>query len=243
MRKKTQEEFVKEVYDLVGDEYTVLGEYITANTKIRMRHNTCGHEYEVTPSNFITRDRCPNCRYISLRKTTDEFKQHVYDLVGDEYTVLGEYKTVTTKIRMRHNTCGHEYEVTPKNFKRGDRCPKCGKRRKDADTFKKEVYDLVGDEYTVLGEYENLTTKILMRHNKCGYEYKVKPHSFKFGGARCPKCAGNIKKDIDIFKKEVYDLVGDEYTVLGEYKNTNSNIRIRHNACGYEYDTKPRVFK
>ena len=33
-----------------------------------------------------------------------------------------------------------------------------------------------------------------------------------------------------MFKKEVYDLVGDEYTVIGEYINSDSLIDIRHNS-------------
>ena len=32
-KKKTQEEFIKEVYELVGDEYTVLGKYVTYEKK------------------------------------------------------------------------------------------------------------------------------------------------------------------------------------------------------------------
>lgn len=40
------------------------------------------------------------------KRTTEEFKKLVYDLVGDEYTVLGEYTTTLTKIQMRHNKCG-----------------------------------------------------------------------------------------------------------------------------------------
>jgi len=49
-KRKTHEEFIQEVYDLVGNEYTVLGKYINATTKILIRHNTCGHEYVVTPA-------------------------------------------------------------------------------------------------------------------------------------------------------------------------------------------------
>ena len=36
-------------------------------------------------------------------------------------------------------------------------------KRKTHDTFIKEVYDLVNDEYIVLGNYINNKTKILMK--------------------------------------------------------------------------------
>ena len=64
------------------------------------------------------------------RKTTREFKQEVYNLVGNEYSVLGEYITNKTKIKMRHNKCGYEYEVTPNSFlSTGNRCRECWKKR------------------------------------------------------------------------------------------------------------------
>ena len=34
-------------------------------------------------------------------------------------------------------------------------------------------------------------------------------------------------KDTEYFKREVYDLVGDEYEVLGEYVNTHTKIKLK----------------
>ena len=49
-------------------------------------------------------------------KSTKEFKEEVYDLVGDEYEVIGEYVNSQEKIMMRHNVCGCEYPVLPSMF-------------------------------------------------------------------------------------------------------------------------------
>jgi len=63
-KRKTQEEFEKEVYDLVGQEYTVIGEYVTGKTDIIMRHNICNREYPVKPRNFLyNKNRCPLCNH------------------------------------------------------------------------------------------------------------------------------------------------------------------------------------
>ena len=176
------------------------------------------------------------------KKTTKEFKEEVFKLTRDEYTVLGEYINNETKILMKHNKCGYEYEVKPNMFLQGRRCPKCaGNLKKNTDIFKEEVFKLTGDEYTVLGEYIGASDKILMKHNKCGYEYKVKPSMF-LQGRRCPKCAGMMKKNTDIFKEEVFKLTGDEYTVLGEYISNDTKILMKHNKCGYEYEVKPNSF-
>lgn len=49
MALKTHEQFVEEVRQQRGDEYTVLGQYKGNKTKILMKHNTCGTEWEVRP--------------------------------------------------------------------------------------------------------------------------------------------------------------------------------------------------
>lgn len=129
-RRKTTEEFKKEVYDLEKDNYAVLGNYTTCGNKILMKHNECGYEYEVTPTRFISGNRCPKCSK-RLKKTTESFKQEVKQLRNNEYTVLGEYITNKTKILMRHNKCGYEYEVTPNNFiSKQQCCPNCVKNSK-----------------------------------------------------------------------------------------------------------------
>ena len=66
---------------------------------------------------------------VGRRLTTSEFKQKVYDLVQDEYQVLGEYEKAHQKILMKHRVCGHEYTSLPKNFLNGHRCPNCNKGR------------------------------------------------------------------------------------------------------------------
>ena len=177
-----------------------------------------------------------------MKKTTEQFKQEVFNFVGNEYIVLGEYVNTNTKIRMLHGKCGHEYEVLPSGFLRGRRCPKCGGTMpKNTEIFKKEVIHLVGNEYGVLGEYINGKTKIGMLHSKCGYKYAVMPNDF-ISGYRCPKCGGTMQKDTEQFKREVFDLVDDEYEVLGEYINSQTKIRMLHGKCGHEYKMTPVHF-
>jgi len=240
MRKKTTEEFKKEVYALTGDEYSVLGEYIGSQDKILMRHNTCGYVYEIKSSDFLRGHRCQKCSTNAL-KTTEKFKKEVFDLVGDEYEVLGEYTGANDKILMRHNKCGYEWDVRASHILQGTGCPKCHVRTKATEQFKQEVLELVGEEYIVLGEYVSAKTKILMKHKKCGYEYLVTPDSF-LRGRKCSKCFGGVKKSQAQFEKEVFNLVGDEYYVLGEYISSRTKIKMRHNLCGYEYLITPDSF-
>lgn len=239
--KKTTEQFVNEVYSITANEYTVLGQYINSKTKIKMRHNTCGHEWEVKPNGFIGGTRCPKCAG-NQRLTTDEYKSKVYKVVSDEYEVLGNYINSQTKIKIRHNACGYEYDVVPSAFLSGNRCPKCSNRIPiTTEDFKLKVYDLVGDEYIVLSEYKGKDIKVSIKHNICGTIYNVVPKSF-LRGIRCPKCAGVMKSSTKEFKSKVKDLTCGEYSVIGEYLNNKTKIEIKHNVCGNTYLVKPNVF-
>lgn len=245
-QRKTHEKFVAEVIDLVGNEYEVIGKYINTGTKVEIKHNECGYKYHVTPNKFLNGRRCPECadkqRAMKISKTHEQFVKEVFELVNDEYGVLGEYNGDANKVDMKHNVCDKEYPATPTNFLQGARCPHCfGTPKKSTEEFVAEVCELVGDEYTVLEEYTNRYQYIKIRHNVCESEYEATANNF-LKGRRCPKCFGNIKRTTELFKEEVFELVKDEYEVLGEYINTNTKIKMRHNICNYEYEVAPNHF-
>jgi hypothetical protein len=173
---------------LVGDEYEVLGEYKNTMTKILMKHNKCNHQWLITPCHFLEGTRCNKCGG-TLKYTTETFKEKMYELIGNEYEVLGEYKNVMTKILIKHNICDYEYYVIPNNFLKGQRCPRCaGVLPYTTETFKEKIKILTNDEYEVLDEYMNNRTKISIKHNICNNIYKVAPSNFLCGN-RCPICA------------------------------------------------------
>lgn len=185
---------------------------------------------------------------MSAKKTQKEFIEEVKLLHGNEYEVIGQYINAKKHIKIKHIKCGKMFEVMPTNFLKGTRCPHCFKsKKKTTEEFKNEVYKLVKDEYSVLGEYINSHTKIKIKHEKCGNVYEVRPTAFLYQNARCPKCsaikAGNYtRKGTEKFKREVIELVGNKYTVLGEYINTDTKIKMKHNKCGHIYNVTPNNF-
>ena len=234
-RRKTHAEFVAEVEALVGDEYAVIGVYSGALAKIEVRHNDCGHEYEVQPNSILRGHRCPKCAVVKSRKTTEEFKRDVLELEGDEYSVIGEYKYSAIKIKMKHNTCEYEYDVRPNDFLGGKRCPKCnpkGKPPKTTKEFKREVVELVGDEYSVLGDYVNSSTKIEMKHRKCNHEYKVAPNNF-INGSRCPKCRESKGERVicDYLKSNGYT-----YSTQFEFDDCKDKRSLKFDAVVFNND-------
>jgi predicted nucleic-acid-binding Zn-ribbon protein len=196
---KTQSQFIKEVFDIVGNEYIVLSEYKSTHTKLNIKHNICNYIWNVAPSSFLSGSRCPNCAG-RKRKTTESFKQEIYDLFKNEYVVLEEYSNCDTYIRFRHNLCNTEFDTTPYCFLNlGRMCPKCNKgMRKTSEIFKSIIFDLEGGDYELQSEYINDATHVVMKHNVCNHIYEVTPSNF-LRGKRCPKCKSS-KGEVTIIK-------------------------------------------
>lgn len=248
MKKKTHEEFINQISNLVGSEYVVLGKYKSTHEKILIRHVRCGHTWMVEPNAFLKGSRCPAC-YGHMKKNTQIFKNEVKNLVGNEYTVLGEYKNNRAKIKFRHNKCNTIYESSPDKFLRGNRCPTCAinirtkKKRKSTDEFKKEIVKLTGNEYSLIGEYRNAKEYVTLKHNKCGNIYQATPTSF-LSGTRCPKCSAKragkkLSKTTNQFKNELKHLFGNEFEVIGEYKNQKHKVIIKHSKCKKDFEIYP----
>lgn len=232
---------MEKIKQLVENEYSILEKYINSYTKILIKHNKCGYEWKIKPNSFLNDKRCPKCSQ-KLHYTTESFKEKVYELTKNEYEVLGNYKNNYTKILIKHNKCDYEWYVTPHSFLSGHRCPKCaGLLFYTTESFKEKVKELSNDTYEVLGEYINNKTKIKIRHKICSYIWDVSPGQF-LHKLCCPKCAKNIKRTTEQFKQEVYNLVGNEYEVLGEYKNRHKKILIKHNYCNHIYEVQPNHF-
>lgn len=192
----SQEDFSKKVFDIYGNDYIIIGEYVNSLTKIRVRHNslTCNHEWDTSSSNFFKGNGCPKCgckrQTDGQRLTHEEFVNKFIDRFGDEYDILEKYKTAKVKLKIRHKLCNYIFSLSPDSLLHGNGCPKCNSlsvRCRDTDFFKKEVFDLVGNEYKVLGEFTRTKDKISMEHSSCGNVWSIEPTSFLVGN-RCPCC-------------------------------------------------------
>lgn len=225
------------MYDKHKGEYVILGDYINSSTKIRYRHEVCGYVGESQAQYVLNKKGCTKCEG-NLKLTQQEFEEEVKGLVGDEYEVVGEYKSMREKVMLIHNVCGKEYKVTLQGLRIGNRCSSCaGNKKKTQQEFVEEVYDIVREEYKVLGEYKNSKTKIEMYHEKCGEEFTVMPSEF-LRGARCTFCAKNVRLTQEEFEGRVKEKLGENYIVKGIYKSLREDIRIKHESCGNTYKVK-----
>lgn len=186
--------------------------------------------------------------------THSEFIKEVYKKYNGEYTVIGAYNNKKTPVLMRHNECGNEWMIRPQNFLgSNNKCPKCAKKkrvkaarkantgkpahnRSNSKEFKAKLNKLHPNEYTPLEEYVTNKTKILMKHNLCGFEWKVSPDQMiNNSRTECPQCKkmskGEVKiKDLLIkrhmkFKTQYAfeDLIGGKANLLFDFALINKN--------------------
>ena len=194
-RRRTQKEFEQDVFDSLGDKIEVKGIYVNNRTKIEVKCNVCNYEWETNPYPLTVGHGCPKCSG-NLKKTTEQFKKEVFELVGDEYEVMGEYKGTHKKIKLKHNVCGKTFYMVAKAFLiSGQRCPyeryeksaeanrqTQGKPNEKNKTIK-EICEKEG--YEIIKGYEKANINLILKHKECGAISKIRPYSFITNGVRC----------------------------------------------------------
>ena len=184
-KKKTLEQFKKEVYDILGEDYEVIGEYINNKTKIEMFHKECDKYYMARPHDIKQKGtRCPHC-FGNFKKTLSDLKNEL----PKEFEYLDSFVSYSKPANFRCLKCDHIYNTNPTYIVRGRKCPKCtGIKKLSNDEFLERIEKLdFREEYEFLDEYVNMNTKIRVIHSECNFEYKVSPSHF-IRGRRCPNC-------------------------------------------------------
>ena len=237
--KYDTDKYKEKVFNICGKEYSVLGEYTKSIEKIRMRHNTCGHEWDVTAGAFISKNgtRCPRCNNGGATYNTDIFSRRVAELVGDEYTVLGEYIKNDVQILMRHNECGHEWNIRPEFFTgaKQSRCPKCNRGPVDRDTAIQRIESARPNEFDIL-EYTASTKGIKVLNKKCSHEYVIQNLSSLIKHKKCPVCHDHNKNESKLAKEnKINDITDHVSSIIGnDFKVIECTLKkcVLEHSCG-----------
>lgn len=166
---------------------------------------------------------------MSKKVTTDDYKKRVKELTGNEYEVLAEYVSAKSLIKMKHNVCGHIYDVSPSNFLSGRRCPQCNHPKYNIDIIKSKAkqLDMTILETTYNGVFDKMKF-ICDKHPELGVQLTTAT-GINQGHNCCPKCrysktskSQTAKIDIDDIRKEFLDR---NLTLLSkEYVNCKSPL-------------------
>ena len=85
INKSSEESFIQELSEIVGEEYTFVGPYNGDGKYTYIRHNQCGTIERYIPSHFRQGIRCKHC---AVKTSYEGFAQYVHDLTDGEYAIV-----------------------------------------------------------------------------------------------------------------------------------------------------------
>jgi len=242
-RKLTQEEFEDKVKQVHNGKIIVLSKYTTSKFKVHFKDTRCGHDWWSAAGPCYQRGSgCPICgaKFGTRIKSTQQVKKELDDCTNGEYTMLTKFKGMHKEIVLLHKKCGYKWSTRLDSVINGNqRCPDCSHHRKlTTEDFKQQVISSIGNDYTVLSEYKNSTTKIKMRHEVCGTEYEVSPNNVVTNHSRCPKCFGTPKHTQEEVQQIITDKLGPEFKLVSQYYNSKKPITVEHTTKHHKFSTR-----
>lgn len=179
------------------------------------------------------------------KKTDKEYRDDFYRIVKDEFELLSTYIGADKPIEVKHNVCGCIRTVRADKLytKHGIGCLNCTNKgqTKTTDTFKKELLEATGGEFTLEEPYINNKTKVTFKHTVCGKTFKAYPKNV-VNNKNCYYCRPiGVTKSPEKFREDISDRL-EEYSLLTEYENSRKKIKVLHKSCGNVWELYPVRF-
>ncbi len=190
-RTRSDAQYISELKE-VTNSIIPLEHYSNVTTSILhkcLKHNI---EWKAFPYNVLKGHGCPLCGNEKVgnanKITHEEFEKRVYNL-NPNVIILGEYQNMYTHIWFKCKKDEYEWCTTPANFLARPSCPKCDNRPvvRNQEMYIKELAK-TNPDIELIGTYINMTTPVLHRCKKDGFEWNVIPYSILGGNTGCPKC-------------------------------------------------------
>ena len=188
----TPESFKQKLFGL-NPNIELLTDYTKGHSKVLCRCLLDGHEWECKAYLLLSGRGCPRCAAnftLSNEDFLSEMKKH-----HPKIRVLSDYNGMGKQIHCKCSIDGYEWDTTPTRLlcKRKQGCPKCSGRLKlTHDEFVSRMSD-VCSTIQIIGQYQNYSTKILCRCDKCGTKWEAIPNAL-LDGHGCPICNTKISK-------------------------------------------------
>lgn len=196
------------------------------------KHKICKKEFLIRLDHLLERNTCPHCD--GWKRDLNRFQIESDKKHDSEYLIL-EFENGNKPVKIKHKICEYEFYQVGYRHLRGDRCPKCYGNikytKEELISISKERWN--GD-YDILSESIEYGKKSVIRHRKCGYEYKQLVSSH-INGLGCPKCAGNAPHTKESIQEKSDKIHHKEYIILSDPIGKSSKIRILHKNCNREF--------
>lgn len=225
----THEQYVKAV-EKVNDKITIVGTYVNKSTKIKVRCNHCGREWDVSPYTPLNGRGCMLC----ANKNTNLNNMSDIKIINAKVKELDcsilDRNEHNNSITVKCNKCGRVWNPSVNNFIRNKSKCHCNKNvntKKTTEDFKKELA-IKNPTVEVIGEYINNHTKILCRCRKCGAEFYKTPSKL-LSGQSCI-CNRWFKSE-----KEIYNYLTQELKYKVEQQKSFEDL-LSDKGCRLSYD-------
>ena len=118
---RTHEQFVHEL-SVIAPDIEILGTYVNANRRLKVRCNKCGFEWNAIPANLLAGDGCRKCgakkAHEKFLKTQDEFVTQMKE-INPTIEIIGQYKGRHAPVKARCLLCGYEWSPQASSLLRG----------------------------------------------------------------------------------------------------------------------------
>lgn len=220
--------------------------------------NNIDHDYEsVAISRTVGSTGCPYCCNMKINSTNCLATEHPNLLKIWDFEKNGEVTPYNTgsgqvkKVWWNCYDCGSDYDMSPINKTwHGQKCPYCTFVRINETNCLNKTHPNLIEEWNLNRNIGINSFDLTYRSDKkvwwickdCSHEWKTSIIYRTEQGTNCPKCSGNLRRTQEEFIEKIFSLVGLEYTVLGTYINSVTNVLMKHNECGHEYPVLPSNF-
>lgn len=173
--RKFDFQYVKDYINATGLKY-LEGEYLNRRSELLILCS-CGEKYisnfeKIRDRHYLNCRKCRNRKISSAQtKKHSVFEKEVFNILGNEFKVIGEYKSDGENIEMKHLKCNTEYSSTPSNILRGKGCPRCktSHLEKTIERYLKEK----NIKYEVQKTFEGLNHKRSLRMDFYLNDYNI----------------------------------------------------------------------
>lgn len=195
-RKKTHDEYVKEVFK-VNPNIDVVGMYIDSKTKVEHKCKIDGYVWFALPGSILSGHGCSECMkrifHDKFAKTHDSYVKEVAS-INPDINVLEEYINANTPILHRCKKHDTIWRALPMHILEGSGCIQCkgekiyNNKVKGIEIYKREVEQMTDNIEVVSIYYINARTPILHKCTVCGCIWNASPDNI-LRGYGCPECS------------------------------------------------------
>lgn len=191
--------------------FKLLVSYKDTHTNMDFLCLTCNKIQNNSRTNVIKDSyNCPGCANKRKRKyyTEEQFIEFLTVERHGEFSLIGEFRPFPDKIKIRHNSCGYEWDVPYRSIIDMRGCPICVKKANEIKSRRtidelKEIVESDNHYELITKEWVETHSKITILHKDCDRTFTTTPNSFINYHTRCYYCS--LESNLSHNARRLYD--------------------------------------